>query len=66
MDVRFGIWDVRNLCRSVSLKAVSEELAKYGLDLLGAQEVIWNNGGTDSADLMDHLKLFLSVVVRTL
>jgi hypothetical protein len=33
MDMRFGMWNVRNLYRAGSLKAVARELRKYKLDL---------------------------------
>jgi exonuclease III len=49
MDMRFGTWNVRSLCRSGSLKTVSGELAKYKLDLVGVQEVRWDRGGTEPA-----------------
>jgi hypothetical protein len=35
MDMRFGTWNVRNLCKSGPLKTVLRELAKYKLDLGG-------------------------------
>jgi exonuclease III len=47
MDMRFVTWNVRSLYRS--LKAVSGELAKYKLDLVGVQEVRWDKGGTEPA-----------------
>jgi exonuclease III len=47
--MRFGTWNVRTLYRSGSLKAVSGELAKYKLDLVGVQEVRWDKGGTEPA-----------------
>jgi hypothetical protein len=43
-DVRFSTWNVRSLCRSGSLPTVARELARYKLDLLGAQEVSWDRG----------------------
>jgi hypothetical protein len=46
MDMRFGTWNVRSLCRSGSLKTVSGELVKYKLALVGVQEVRWDKGGT--------------------
>jgi hypothetical protein len=46
MDMRFGKWNVRSLCRSGSLKTVARELGKYKLDLVGVQEVRWDKGGT--------------------
>jgi hypothetical protein len=39
MDMRFGTWNVRSLYRAGSLKAVSRELARYMLELVGVQEV---------------------------
>jgi exonuclease III len=49
MDMRFGMWNVRGLYRSGSLKTVSGELAKYKLDLVGVQEVRWDKGGIEPA-----------------
>jgi hypothetical protein len=49
--VRFGVWNVRNLCRLGSLAAVARELAMYKLDLVGVQEVRWNKAGTVKANL---------------
>jgi exonuclease III len=50
MDMRFGTWNVRSLCRSGSLKTVARELGKYKLDLVGVQEVRWDKGGTERAE----------------
>jgi exonuclease III len=44
--MRFGTWNVRSLYRSGSLMTVARELARYKLDLVGAQEVRWHKGGT--------------------
>jgi hypothetical protein len=33
--------------RPVSLRAMAEEIPKYKLDLVGAQEVRWDGGGTE-------------------
>ena len=44
--MRFGSWNVRILCRVVSLTAAARELARYKLDFGGVQEVRWDNGGT--------------------
>jgi hypothetical protein len=49
MDMRFGMWNVRSLYRSGSLKIVSGELAKHKLDLMGVQDVRWDKGGTEPA-----------------
>jgi hypothetical protein len=29
MDMRFGTWNVRSMCRAGSLRAVAEEISKY-------------------------------------
>jgi exonuclease III len=38
-DLRFGTWNVKNLCRVGAIKPVVGELEKYKLDLVGVQEV---------------------------
>jgi hypothetical protein len=50
MDMRFGTWDVRSLCRVGSLKTVARELGKCKLDLVGVQKVRWEKGGTEQAE----------------
>jgi exonuclease III len=50
MDMRFGTWNIRTLCNIGSLKTVARELGKYKLDLVGVQEVRWENGGTERAE----------------
>jgi hypothetical protein len=42
MDMRFGAWNATG-----SLRAVTEEISKYKLDLVGVQEVRWDGGGTE-------------------
>jgi hypothetical protein len=49
MDMRFGLWKVRNLYRAGSLMTVPRELARYKLDLVGVQEVRWEGSGTELA-----------------
>jgi exonuclease III len=49
MDMRFGLWNVRSLCRAGSLMTVSRDLARYKLDLVEVQEVIWEGSGTEPA-----------------
>jgi len=45
--MRFGTWNVRSLYRAGSLTAAAAwELARYQLDLVGVQEVMWDKGGT--------------------
>jgi hypothetical protein len=50
MDMRFGTWSIRSLYRIGSLKTVAMELWKYKPDLVDAQEVIWEKGGTERAE----------------
>jgi hypothetical protein len=47
MDMRFGTWNVSSMYRTGSLRAGAEEISKYKLDLVGAQEVRWDRGGTE-------------------
>jgi hypothetical protein len=47
--MRFELWNVRSLYRVGSLMKVSRELSIYMLDLVGAQEVRWEGGGTEPA-----------------
>jgi hypothetical protein len=46
MDMRFGLWNVRDLYRAGSLMSAMRELARYTLDLVGVQEVRWEGSGT--------------------
>jgi exonuclease III len=48
--MRFGIWNVRSLCRVGAIKSVVRELEKYKLDLVGVQEVRWEGEGYHTAD----------------
>jgi hypothetical protein len=41
---------VRSMHRAGSLKIVGEEISKYGLDLMGIQEVRWDRGGAEPND----------------
>ncbi len=50
--MRFGTWNVRSLYRIGSLTAAARELARYKLDLVGVQEVRWNNGSTVRAGII--------------
>jgi exonuclease III len=49
-DMRFGTWNVRSFCRVGAIKSVVGELEKDKLDLVGAQEVRWNEEGYQIAD----------------
>jgi hypothetical protein len=40
-------WNVRSLYRAGSLMTVWRELARYKLDLVGVQEVRWEDGDTE-------------------
>jgi hypothetical protein len=42
--MRFGTWNVRSLYRSGSLITAAKELARYELDLVGTEEVRWDEG----------------------
>jgi len=44
--MKIRTWNVRSLYRAGSLKAAARELARYKLDVLGVQEVRWDEGGT--------------------
>jgi hypothetical protein len=50
MEMRFGTWNVRSLCRTGSLKAVARELAMFKLDLVSVQQVRWEKDGTERAE----------------
>jgi exonuclease III len=50
MDMRFGTWNVRSLHRTGLLKTIVKELGKCKLELLGVQEVRWEEGGTEQAE----------------
>jgi exonuclease III len=52
MDTRYGMWNIRSLYRTGSLKTAVKKLRKYKLDLVGVQEVRWEKGGTERAE--DH------------
>jgi exonuclease III len=48
--MRFGIWNIRSLCRVGAIKSVVGELRKYKLDLVGVQEVRWEGEGYQTTD----------------
>jgi hypothetical protein len=45
-DTRFRLLNIRSLYKAVSLMTVMRELARYKLDLVGAQEVRWEGSDT--------------------
>jgi hypothetical protein len=49
MDMIIGTWNVRSMYRAGSLRIVAEEVLKYKLDLVGVQEVRWDESGTEPA-----------------
>jgi len=51
MDMRFGTWKVRSPCRVGSLKTVGSELAKYNFGVVAVQEVRWDKGGSQPAEV---------------
>jgi hypothetical protein len=48
--MRFGLWNIRILCRTDSLMLVSGDLDRYKLNLLAVLEVRWEGGGTEPAE----------------
>jgi exonuclease III len=48
--VKFGTWNVRYLFKVGAIKSVVGELGKYKLDLVGVQEVRWEEEGYQTAD----------------
>jgi hypothetical protein len=50
MDMRFDTLNVRSLYRTGSLRTVAREFGKCKLDLVGLQEVGWEEGGTERAE----------------
>jgi exonuclease III len=44
--MRFGTWNVRSLYSSGSRTAVTRELARYKLDVVGVWEVRWDKRST--------------------
>jgi hypothetical protein len=50
MNMGFGTWNGRSVCRSASLKTIAREIGKHKLDLVGVQEVVWDEGGTERAE----------------
>jgi hypothetical protein len=49
MDMRFGMWNIRSLCRAGSLMTVSRDVSRYRLGLERVQEVRWDGSGTEPA-----------------
>jgi exonuclease III len=47
--MRFGTWNIRSLCRVGTLMIVSRELPRYRLDIVGVQEVRWEDSDTEPA-----------------
>jgi hypothetical protein len=47
--MRLGLWNVRNFFTAGSLLAVSRELLRYKLNLVGVQEIRWEDDGTELA-----------------
>ena len=44
-EMKLGTCNVTSLYRAGSLKAAARELARYKLDVMGVQEVRWDEGG---------------------
>jgi len=41
--MRFGTWNVKSLYRAGSFTAAARELSRYKSDVVGVQEVRWDN-----------------------
>jgi exonuclease III len=48
--MRFGTWNVKSLYRVGLLETVARELGKYKLDLVGVQEIRWEEGTEKAED----------------
>jgi hypothetical protein len=44
-DMRFGTWKVKSVYRSGLITAAAREVVKYKLDLVGVEQVRWDQGG---------------------
>ena len=64
--MKIGTWNVRSPYRARSLKAAVRELARYKLDVMAVQEVMWDKGGTWSLTLREgrKLRMFENMVLR--
>jgi exonuclease III len=49
LDMRFGTWNVRSLCRVGAIKSVVGVLEKYKLDFVGVQDIRWGTGGISNS-----------------
>jgi hypothetical protein len=49
-DLRFGMWNIRSLCRVGAVKLVVGELDMYKSGLVGIQEVRWEGEGYQTPD----------------
>ena len=54
-DMKFSTWNVRSLCRLGTLVTVARELARYRLNLVGAQKARWGKRGTVQAENYSQL-----------
>jgi len=50
--MKLGTWNVRSLYGEGSLKAAARKLERYKLDVVGVQEVRWDEGGTVRKEIM--------------
>jgi hypothetical protein len=64
MDMRFGIWNVRNLNMVCSLKTAAGIKSKYKLDLVGVQEVRWDKGGIEPAIMHFSTEIGIKSCIR--
>jgi hypothetical protein len=50
--MRYVTWNVRRLYRAGSLTGAGRNLARYKLDLVGVQAVMWDKGGSVRAGII--------------
>jgi hypothetical protein len=50
MDMRYGTWNIKSLCRARSLKMVARKLGKCKLGLVGVQKFRWKKGNTEQEE----------------
>lgn len=66
METRCGTLNTRILCRSGSLITVARDLAVYGLDLVGIQEVTWKIGGKERAENTFSVEREVKIIRETI
>lgn len=47
MDMKFGTWNARGLCKAGSVTTIAREMEKYKLDSVRLKDVRWDGGGSE-------------------